>query len=390
MLSKAGLLLLLPTALAGILPPGSLSTRTKEFCSTKYAKSSVRSLPTKTSTHVLPTEVFVVIQTTHPTVIKTPAAVTSTTTSTSTVVTTFTDSAITDTFSTTTTDTQTDVFTSTIVSTSTETDVSTFTTSTSTLVAEPPNFTNAFESSGDTTYVPPKHKQRRGAPKFIPAPFQGPGHPEGICGAKYPSSVICNQYIQGLKAYTLTIKLKPTTVTASPSTITETETDTVTSTSTVAPPDVSTTLTFSTSTITTITTLTTSQTVTTTTEIETLIASTSTTYAACTAAANLLGPKIQNGNTIDHVDNAVFGIGYVSSATECCNQCWNSGGCAASLWDSLQGYCFGVSPNGGTCTVGTQSDIGGFLETDLESPPYAGIVSNGPCGTWSDHGYVSI
>ncbi|KAK6353501.1 hypothetical protein TWF696_005464 [Orbilia brochopaga] len=386
MVSKVAFLLLLPSALAGVLPR-AVSTQTREFCYTKYAKTSGgATLPTKTNKHVLFTGLALVIQTTHPVVTKSRGAVTSTATATSTVVSTFTDTAVTDTFSTTTTEIDTTTFTSTITTTSIRTATSTFFTSTSTLVEQPPNFTNVFDSTGDTTYVPPTRQKKRTPAKTPSKPsLPGIGLLRGN-DARYPASVVCEEFIQPVRAYTLTIKLGATTTTVPASTTTQTITTTSTSTSTVVPPDVSTTETFTTSSTTTLTTATTVPTIIVTTATETVVSATSTQHAACTDPANLLGPRIQSGETLDHIDNDYFGINYLPSATDCCNACWNTDNCAASIYDTLSGFCYGIPPvDGGKCVVGQQSPAGGLIH-QAGDVPYALIASNGPCGTWADHG----
>ncbi|KAI1841911.1 hypothetical protein JX266_011881 [Neoarthrinium moseri] len=351
-------------------PTGSSNVVTVSVCNTKYQYASKNCAPTKVTTITLPPKTITLTVSTTTTSTLTPIASVITATATRTATATVTGPTNTATVSTTATVVVTLSTTSTTTQTSAITaSVITSTTTITITVPTPPGFTNVYDSSGLTNFMPMKrdelHIER--SPKV---PYNN---------YKYGKVVICTVSVQTKVTKTIT-QTRTVTVTGPTQISTVVALTTTTLTSTVVPPDA--TVTSSTTlTSTTVLSLTTAVTSFITTTGAVTATNTSSVYAAC-QTNNILGPRIANGSYIvgsNPIDTTDIDFFVAPSAYDCCVACMNTPGCQYSQFystDSMQTTCVTIS-NATVCNPGT---LAGYIAIAVNPPPANISVSNGACG----------
>ncbi|KAJ9665945.1 hypothetical protein H2201_003856 [Coniosporium apollinis] len=373
--------------LSSLIPRALAQVSLSLVCITKEGKSSLASVGTTTTTLSLfstAKEQF----TTTPSSTVTPPPDSTTMTDTAWITETMTLPTVTDHYTSSSTIYDTSTETATITTTTT-TQIDSYTTTTPvTTVPTSPGFIPVASGFGFPGFrkrmadAPMRFEARAKPPPTTDLPILQvePGKKN-----KFPETVSCTEIALGITTETKTHTAKNTaTVTAEPSIITAWTTTTLTTTSTVVPPNVQVTTVFVHSTLLTETATQTNTETSTTSSTITVVAPTSTYYAAC-------GPE----NVVRNANGGTFNALQISgsiqpsfwsntpTAYDCCVRCMNTPNCALANWAG--GQCM-VHPIGGT--AGTSGGVcnvkhyfGNFFQRDGLGDPWT--ISNGNCGQFS-------
>ncbi|RFU73430.1 hypothetical protein TARUN_8839 [Trichoderma arundinaceum] len=382
--SAFALLALGTNALARIPP-----AKNELICTTEYGRSSVRHVPTHTSTETKKCTYTELITKTPIVTVRAPPK-TRTVYKTKTAVVRSTASTVTDVATVTSTNTIIEPSTNTVVVTSTYTDVSSTTVTPTYTMPTPDGF---IPVSAEPGFVP-----RAKRAEYLDLQKKSKAQGEQCIGGSggkpifYPplhvESVHCRKVVEQIVVKTVVKTARTVTKTLAPSTSTKVVSVTTTSTSTVFPADVTSTVTATTSTTSTSITDSSTTVVTTTSTTVTSQAPTVTIYLAC--SQENIASTANGGAFISNVGTSASKVvsgGNGGDALACCNACQATPFCQATLSSTQEGFCF-LLTNKNTPQQCNPGQFYGDSFLTNPNPSFRFTVSNGPCGAIQNAGSV--